>query len=390
VRRSAGGYVVQVPESGAVRFRYRLDLLHRAPEGSTGSGLDTTRLYAVTRSLFVAPDPTTFRKTGAPYPALVVEVLPPAGWQVVAGWPGGDGLYQPADGEELLGATLAAAPDFRARTGTAGGVSWHLAVRSDRYFADSLLAAVVEASLARAVAALGRVDVPRVTYIADEGRKGRTSGSLQGRSSIGLIWEPSEVLEAARAHDVFHETLHLWFGGAMEAERWWTEGVTDYVAARLLAEWRTEPELLAQLCYESLQHYRRIAHRFRLTMAQETREGIGGDNTELLVYRKGMLAGLLLDAAVRRGSGGRRTLDDASRALLALAAGRRNRNVTEAELRAAVEREGGAAAARTWQRVVAGTDALTEADLADALREVTGRHLPAPPELAKDRKQLRP
>ena len=174
--------------------------------------------------------------------------------------------------------------------------------------------------------------VPRVTYISDAGRKGRTSGSLQGRSSIGLLWEPGELLERSRSHDTFHETLHLWFGGAMETERWWTEGVTDYFAARLYAEWRDDPRELAALCYESLANYGRIPHRLSMTMTSEARERPGGDNTVRLVYRKGMLAGLLLDAAIRRGSHGRSSLDDVARRLLALAAGRPSQHVSEEEM----------------------------------------------------------
>ena len=158
-----------------------------------------------------------------------------------------------------------------------------------------------------------------VTYTGDLGRKGRTSGSLQGKNSIGFLWEPSEVLELARSHDLFHETLHMWFGGLMESERWWIEGVTDYVAARLYSAWQERPDDLAYLCFQSLRNYQGIEHRTRLTMAEENNRRMGGDNTELLVYRKGMLAGLLLDAAIRQGSNDRRSLDDVSRRLLQIA-----------------------------------------------------------------------
>jgi predicted metalloprotease with PDZ domain len=114
---------------------------------------------------------------------------------------------------------------------------------------------------------------------------------------------------------------------------------------------------------------------------------MGGDNTELLIYRKGMLAGLMLDAAIRRGSHGRRTLDDLSRRLLAIAAPRRNHNVREAELHDAAVALGGGDVERVWARVVTGTELLTEDDVATALQGVTGRSF-APPPLAKSRKEL--
>jgi predicted metalloprotease with PDZ domain len=203
------------------------------------------------------------------------------------------------------------------------------------------------------------------------------------------VWEPSEILALGRTHDLFHETLHLWFGGALETERWWVEGVTDYLAARLLSEWRGTPEDLAFLCFQSLHNYRAIAHAGRITMAEENRRRIGGDNTELLVYRKGMLAGLLLDAAFRRGSDGRRTLDDLSRGMLAAAGQRRSRFVPESEMRAMAVRLGGPEVAAVWDRVVSGTEILSEEDVRVALRVVTGRTFDAPAPLSKERKELR-
>ncbi len=388
VLRRGTAWIIEVPSPGPVRFRYRLDVQRRITEGSTGTGLDTTRLYAVTRSLFVAPDPTAYRKTGDAYPLLSVRILAPAGWQVVGGWPGAGGDFRPDGGDDLLGATLAAAPDFRLYRGAAGGADWQLAIRGRRYFADTTLAAMITASLDRGARALGPVPVGLVTYTADLGRKGRTSGSLQGLGSIGLIWEPSEVLETPRGHDLFHETLHLWFGGAMEAERWWTEGVTDYLAARLFADWSRDSTDLAQLVFQSLRNYQLIEHRTRYTMAQETRRGVGGDNTELLVYRKGMLAGLMLDAAIRRGSRGQRSLEDAARSLLVLAASRSSRRVTEADIRQAVVAAGGREAEQVWSRVVAGSDLVTEDDVGAALRVVTGRRFDPPDTMLKDRKRL--
>jgi len=386
VRRAGRSWVV-MSTGGPVRFRYRLEFQRRVSESSTGSGLDSSRLYGITRGMFVAPDPVAFRKTGESYPELFVSIIAPPGWQVIAGWPQQAGVYRPANGDELLGSTIAAAADFRIDSGRVGSTSWRLALRGRRYFTDSLLREIVVASLERSAAALGSVPVPMVSYTADLGRKGRTSGSLQGTASIGLVWEPSEILETARGHDVFHETVHLWFGGAIEAPRWWTEGVTDYFAARLWAEWRGEPADLAELCFTSLRNYQAIEHRTRLTMAQETRQGIGGDNTELLVYRKGMLAGLLLDAAIRRGGSGR-SLDDVARRLIARARLRASRTVRDEDIRAEVLAAGGRPAAEMWDRIVAGTAVIVEEDVRQALEIVTGRRIEPPTRLAKAPKEL--
>jgi predicted metalloprotease with PDZ domain len=388
VQRTGGGYVIENDQPGAVGFRYQLAFVDSVSSGSTASGLDTTRLYAVTRSLFVAPDPVLYRKTGQPYPVVRLRFLLPTGWRLVANWDSAGPVLAPRSGDDLLEGVVAAAADYRFHTGTAGGAHYTVAVRGTRAFTDSALVDLVAESLRRGAEAFGPVPVPRVTYISDAGRKGRTSGSLQGTASIGLLWEPGEMLERARSHDTFHETLHLWFGGVMEAERWWTEGATDYFAARLYAAWRNDPGELAALCYQSLRNYERIPHRTEMTMAAEARTMPGGDNTIRLVYRKGMLAALLLDAAIRRDSHGRASLDDVARSLLATARDRRSRTVTEAEIGEAVRREGGRSARREWARVVAGTDRISAAEVASALREVTGVDLPPPPPRANVPKAL--
>jgi len=379
VQRTGGGYVVSRNGPGVIRFRYQLAFTDSVSSGSTASGLDATRLYAVTRSLFVAPDPVLYRKIGRPYPLVRLVFFLPPGWRLVANWDSTGPVLAPRSGEDLLQGTLAAASDYRFYDGSAGEAAYTVAVRGSRAFTDSALVDLVSASLRLGAAAFGPVPVPHVTYISDAGRKGRTSGSLQGTASIGLLWEPGEMLERARSHDTFHETLHLWFGGAMEAERWWTEGVTDYFAARFYAAWRDDPRELAALCYESLRNYARIPHRLTITMAAEARSLPGGDNTIRLVYRKGMLAGLLLDAAIRRGSHASATLDDVARRLLTTARTRRSKTVSEAEIGDAVAEAGGSTASREWSRVVAGTEKITDGQVAAALRTVTGVDLPPPP-----------
>lgn len=378
VQRTGGGYVIARGRPGAIRFRYQLAFTDSVSSGSTASGLDTTHLYAVSRSLFVAPDPVLYRKTGHPYPVVRLQFLLPRGWRLVANWDSVGPVLAPRSGDDLLQGTVAAAPDYRVYDGSTGGTDYTVAVRGSRAFTDSALVDLVSASLRLGAAAFGPVPVPRVTYISDAGRKGRTSGSLQGTASIGLLWEPGEMLEQARSHDTFHETLHLWFGGAMEAERWWTEGVTDYFAARLYAAWRDDPRELVALCWESLRNYAHIPHRLTMTMAAEARSLPGGDNTIRLIYRKGMLAGLLLDAAIRRGSHERASLDDVARRLLATARTRRSKTLSEAEIGEAVAEAGGSTASREWARVVTGTGELTAAQVAAALRAVTGVELPPP------------
>jgi predicted metalloprotease with PDZ domain len=388
VQRTGSGYVVDGARPGAIRFRYRLDFNDSISGGSTASGLDPTRLYAITRSLFVAPDPVANRKTWRPYPLVRVRFVLPDGWRLITNWDSAGSELRPRSGDDLMESALAAAADYRTYSGAVGSGAYTVAVRGQRAFPDSALVDLVAASLRLGAAAFGPVPVSRVVFISDAGRKGRTSGSLQGTSTIGLLWEPGEMIERPRSHDTFHETLHLWFGGAMEAERWWTEGVTDYFAARFYAEWRGVPGDLAALCYESWRNYQRIPHKTSMTMVEESRTLPGGDNTIRLVYRKGMLAGLLLDAAVRRGSGGRARLDDVARHMLSLAPERPSHRISAAETHDALIAAGGTPAGREWDRVVAGTAPISLQQVAEALRLVTGVELPPPPERTRPPKAL--
>ncbi len=386
VRRGDAYLIAARP--GAVRFRYRLAFQNDVALSSTGAGLSLTHLFATTRSVFVAPDPGSYGLVGRSYPVVWVHVAAPSGWRVVTSWGVGDEVFRPAGFDALLGGTIAAAPDFRIYRDTAGGAAFVVAIRGQRHFPDSALERVIAASLRDAAAALGPVPVPLVTYTSDLGWKGRTSGSLQGRSSVALLWEPGEVLERPRIHDVFHETVHLWFGGALQTERWWMEGVTDYVAARLEAAWSGRPEDLADLCYQSLGEYLQIARDTTMTMEEEQRENPLGDNTTLLIYRKGMLAGLLLDAFIRRQTDGEASLDDVARRMLALAADRPSRRVAEDEIRGIAIAIGGGGVARLWDRVVDGESLITRDDVTSALRTVTGLDVAVPDFNAKERKVL--
>jgi len=132
--------------AGAVRYRYRLDFRNPVALSSTGAGLDSERLYAVARSVFVAPAPAVFRD-GTPYPLIRVHFVAPPGWRVVTSWGVDEPVFAPAGNADLLGATLAAAPDFRVVRDTAGGVPFVLAIRGARHFADEALASVIAASL---------------------------------------------------------------------------------------------------------------------------------------------------------------------------------------------------------------------------------------------------
>jgi predicted metalloprotease with PDZ domain len=89
-------------------------------------------------------------------------------------------------------------------------------------------------------------------------------------------------------------------------------------------------------------------------------------------YTKGAVLGFLIDARVRRATGGARSLDDVMRAAYAKFSGARG--FTPAEFRGVVEQVAGVSLAAFWEAAVEGT---AELDYSDALEVFGLRFRPA-------------
>ena len=79
-------------------------------------------------------------------------------------------------------------------------------------------------------------------------------------------------------------------------------------------------------------------------------------NTAISYYTKGAVVAFLLDAAIRRATGGARSLDDVMREAYRLYSGARG--FTPAEFRALTERVAGADLGAFWRSAIEGTDEL--------------------------------
>lgn len=119
-----------------------------------------------------------------------------------------------------------------------------------------------------------------------------------------------------------HETFHEWNGLVIERRDpeelvyWFSEGATDFYARRLLyrAGWLDVDEYAASL-------NDMLAAYFQSPVRSEPNERILEDfwsSTEVqrLPYLRGDLVALLVDGAIRRASGGARSLDDLMRELV--------------------------------------------------------------------------
>lgn len=119
-----------------------------------------------------------------------------------------------------------------------------------------------------------------------------------------------------------HETFHEWNGLGIRRRQpeelvyWFSEGFTDFYARRLLLRaGRIDERRYAELVNESIAEYWKSPARDAPN--ERIREDFWRDrDVGLLPYRRGDLVAMLVDAAVRRASGGARSLDDVLRELL--------------------------------------------------------------------------
>ncbi len=149
-----------------------------------------------------------------------------------------------------------------------------------------------------------------------------------------------------------HELVHRWIGGAVRLlgrggreATWFSEGFTVHVARRALLE----AGLLAPA-------------DFAADVNRTAGEGVPGEERLPAEYRRGALHAAWLDAAVRRASGGARSLDDVIRGLVTQAREAGTPSLPVTALRAALAREIGPEGAAAVDRLEAGDDAPTLPD----------------------------
>jgi len=154
---------------------------------------------------------------------------------------------------------------------------------------------------------------------------------------------------------------------------WIAEGITDYYGDLAVARagFASRDELLAGLSgrIEELQ-----TSPGRLVQSAELasydawvryyRPDENSNNVSISYYTKGALLGFLLDAKVRKATGGKRSLDDVMIAAYQKYSG--ERGYTPAEFRSVAEQTAGVSLSEFWQKAVEGTGELDYADALEA------------------------
>jgi predicted metalloprotease with PDZ domain len=194
-----------------------------------------------------------------------------------------------------------------------------------------------------------------------------------------------------------HELLHAWnvkrlrpvelgpFNYEQEVTTrslWIAEGITDYFADLVVARagLSSRDQLLNSL-WSRINELQTSPGRLVQSAEQASfdawikyyRPDENSNNTTISYYTKGALLGFLLDAKVRKASGGKRTLEDVMIAAYQKYSG--ERGYTPEEFRAVAEQVAGVSLAEFWATAVAGTADL---DYSEALQVFGLRFGPAP------------
>ncbi|MCC5074381.1 peptidase M61 [Xanthomonas campestris] len=167
-------------------------------------------------------------------------------------------------------------------------------------------------------------------------------------------------LKITLSHEMFHTYQPHLAESASEPVTWFTEGLAMFAEARLpLRFGMITPE-------QFLQDLNRIAGRYytNALRTMSNAEAAGGfwkdTRIRMLAYDRGMLYLATVDDAVRKRSGGKRSLDDLERALLKINA--RGATPTQADWETLLAHELGASGVADFHAFLAGTPPLPASD----------------------------
>lgn len=308
-----GPYLWEIPCEGreAITVTWQVPLAHRSSrdvrEASDLAGqpyLDLDHGILTTGALFLVP-------INAPFTAASVLISLPEGWDAYPPWP-----HRPGDS-----ATRFAIPrkESLVREAIPVGV-WSMSEReSVRVWSAGDHAelaagrAEIQATLGRVLARPGWPGPRRAEIVFTRADAPGASGQAL-TNSIVLSIDPRML--AARSPDAtqvaVHELLHAADNDREMASelRWFEEGVTDYLAHRLLAEehvitWDQFAATLAAICLE----YEVSPRRDEQSLAWCGRAFFDDPEAASLVYGLGALIGAWLDLAMRDADGDGETVD---------------------------------------------------------------------------------
>jgi predicted metalloprotease with PDZ domain len=323
-----------------------------------------------------------------------VTLIAPASWpRAMTGLPPAPGTdasanhWRTADYDQLVDSPIVAG-DLDVHTFTVGGTEFDLVDAGEHPGWDGARAAADLAKVVRANEPVwGDIPFPRYVFL-NVFRQG--GGGLEHANSTLLTANAARATTPEGYHRwlsfVAHEFIHAWNVkrlrpielGPFDYEQqphttslWIAEGLTSYYAELALARsgLSTTDQLLADLS-AGIAQLQSEPGRLVQTLEQSSSDvwnnslsGVNPSAATVSYYEKGEVAGLLLDAEIRRLTSGRRSLDDAMRLAYHRYGGARG--FTAAEFEATVEEVAGASLGDWFHRTIASAGELDYSGMLD-------------------------
>ncbi len=321
-------WTVQNPNSEPISFSYRVLADDPAP-GFFGASIQGDKAFVNGPSTFVY-SPTRMTETHW----LTIRL--PRGWEIATAMdPAGDGRYKSPDYDEFIDHPIQMGR-FERRKFAAGGKPFESVfstlrgdIQANLDFETERFRRISEAG----IKFWGDAPFPRYLYLVHLD-PGAFSGGLEHRSSTVLnIWNTRSLnVDTLAAHEFFHtwnvKRLRPAVLGPFDYTKpvrtknlWFSEGVTDYYAHRLVlwAGLMTPEQFLGNMAGQiaTLQNGRTRRTKTVEDASWEAWENGGFGVGDLSYYNKGLVIGLLLDAALRASTDGEKSLDDLMRGMYA-------------------------------------------------------------------------
>ena len=243
----------------------------------------------------------------------------PVGWNIATSW-GNDAVsYRPESLDVLRGSEMALG-DYRIYTKDVMGRPFTLAIRDQWPFTDQEYFNTVTGYARYYADLFGGFPEPYFLIICNKGLPDRGGGDAVTRTiSVALLdlgLDASAKTAYLSDSVIPHELFHIWNGRAMSAADygegyWFHEGVTNYYA--LVTAYRFLPRRSEQETRDAQEFLEHGLSKFTNYYNRYPYARL--DQVGYQAYTKGALVALILDAEIRRGSGGMRCLDDLMRVM---------------------------------------------------------------------------
>ena len=364
------------PAAPVIRVRYKV---YVGPSAMN----DTHALIDGTRTLM-------YLVGQAPYPqagAITVAVQAPAGWKIATGLDQtAPGIFSAPDYDTLVDAPIEVSPEIEIVPFDLDGVRYEIVIHARHNYDTAVLAGDTRNVVAEQVRMMGGAPYKRYVFLF-HGTSGTGSGGLEHLNSTSISFGRYTARDR-QFYDTFlfvisHEFFHLWnvkrirpaILGPFDYTRpqhtrnlYVSEGMTSYYASLSLARsgvWSRQAfyDDLSKNIQELQTQPGHLLTSAEMSSWLTWNRPDNAANVSISYYTKGQILGTLLDLEIRARTGGRKSLDDVLRYLLAEHGLPRPGFAEDGGFRAAVEKiaaEGGATGdfADFFRRYVAGLDEI--------------------------------